>query len=302
MPGKVNPVIPEVVLQVSAQVIGNDTAITIGGMQGQFELNVRVPLIARNLLQSIHLLSTASVAFAEKCIDGITANEKGAAASAAGTLATATALNEAIGYDLATKIVKEATASGEPLRDVALANGVDADLYETSPDNADLFLTSVLKGMSTGVQTVVEGYRVGEYNERPLKGLADWSTLQAGQSQQALGAQCLLMQAVTGFADADIASASMGIVVWVFQDGHFADLLGVARLERATPDQVRDSTGFAIGGVAPVGPPEPVLTLVDVDLARYDVVWAAAGHPHVVFPTSYSELVRMTGGQAAEVA
>ncbi|MFA4927040.1 MAG: class II fumarate hydratase [Patulibacter sp.] len=130
MPGKVNPVLPEVVLQVSAQVIGNDAAITIGGMQGQFELNVRVPLIARNLLQSIHLLSTASVAFAEKCVDGITANEKGAAASAAGTLATATALNEAIGYDLATKIVKEATDSGEPLRDVALANGVDADLYD----------------------------------------------------------------------------------------------------------------------------------------------------------------------------
>ena len=60
MPGKVNPVMPEVVLQVSAQVIGNDTAITIGGLQGQFELNVRIPLIARNLLQSIHLLTTAS--------------------------------------------------------------------------------------------------------------------------------------------------------------------------------------------------------------------------------------------------
>src|SRR5213595_1518280 len=67
MPGKVNPVIPEVVLQVAAQVIGNDTAITVGGLQGQFELNVRIPLIARNLLNSIHLLSTTSVAFAEKC-------------------------------------------------------------------------------------------------------------------------------------------------------------------------------------------------------------------------------------------
>jgi prolyl-tRNA editing enzyme YbaK/EbsC (Cys-tRNA(Pro) deacylase) len=81
-----------------------------------------------------------------------------------------------------------------------------------------------------------------------------------------------------------------------------ADLLGITGLERATPDQVRESTGFAIGGVAPVGHPEPVATLVDVDLARYDVVWAAAGHPHVVFPTTYSELVRITGGQAAEVA
>src|ERR1700761_5376646 len=71
MPGKVNPVIPEVVLQVSAQVIGNDTAITIGGMQGQFELNVRIPLIARNLLGSIHLLTTTATLFAEKCVAGI---------------------------------------------------------------------------------------------------------------------------------------------------------------------------------------------------------------------------------------
>ena len=70
MPGKVNPVLPEVVLQVCAQVIGNDTAITVGGLQGQFELNVRIPLIARNLLQSIHLLSTTSALFAEKCVDG----------------------------------------------------------------------------------------------------------------------------------------------------------------------------------------------------------------------------------------
>src|SRR6202046_4296452 len=73
MPGKVNPVIPEVVLQVSAQVMGNDTAITIAGSQGNFELNVRVPLIARNLLQSIELLSAASRIFAEKCVRGIEA-------------------------------------------------------------------------------------------------------------------------------------------------------------------------------------------------------------------------------------
>lgn len=134
MPGKVNPVLPEVVLQVSAQVIGNDTAITIGGTQGQFELNVRIPLIARNLLQSIHLLSTASTAFAEKCIDGLEANQAGCDASAGGTLAVATALNEAIGYDLATKIVKEATASGEPLKTVALRNGVSEELYDQTID------------------------------------------------------------------------------------------------------------------------------------------------------------------------
>ncbi|HEV7754108.1 MAG TPA: lyase family protein, partial [Baekduia sp.] len=134
MPGKVNPVLPEVVLQVAAQVIGNDTAITIGGMQGQFELNVRIPLIARNLLQSIHLLSTTSVAFAEKCIDGIEVNKAGTKASAGGTLAVATALNGAIGYDAAAAIVKKASDSGRPLREVALEEGVDAKLYDDTID------------------------------------------------------------------------------------------------------------------------------------------------------------------------
>jgi fumarate hydratase, class II len=134
MPGKVNPVLPEVVLQISAQVIGNDTAITIGGMQGQFELNVRIPLIARNLLQSIHLLSTTSVAFAEKCVDGIQVNRAGTKASAEATLAAATALNGAIGYDKATTIVKKAADSGRPLREVALEEGVDAKLYDETID------------------------------------------------------------------------------------------------------------------------------------------------------------------------
>ncbi|HMS62795.1 MAG TPA: class II fumarate hydratase [Solirubrobacteraceae bacterium] len=134
MPGKVNPVIPEVVLQVSAQVIGNDTAITIGGMQGQFELNVRIPLIARNLLQSLHLLAATSTALREKCVDGIVANKDGAKKSAGATLATATALNSAIGYDKAAEIVKEAAASGRPLRDVALEQGVDAKLYDATID------------------------------------------------------------------------------------------------------------------------------------------------------------------------
>ncbi len=134
MPGKVNPVLPEVVLQVSAQVIGNDTAITIGGMQGQFELNVRIPLIARNLLQSLNLLSATARAFAEKCVDGIEVNRAGAAASAGGTLAVATALNGAIGYDKGAAIVKKATESGRPLRDVALEEGVDAKLYDATID------------------------------------------------------------------------------------------------------------------------------------------------------------------------
>jgi len=134
MPGKVNPVIPEVVLQVSAQVIGNDTAITVGGLQGQFELNVRIPLIARNLLQSLRLLSAATRAFAEKCVDGIEVNRAGTDASAGATLAVATALNSAIGYDKATVIVKKATQSGRPLREVALEEGVDAQLYDRTID------------------------------------------------------------------------------------------------------------------------------------------------------------------------
>jgi fumarate hydratase, class II len=134
MPGKVNPVIPEVVLQVSAQVIGNDAAITIGGMQGQFELNVRIPLIARNLLESLRLLSSTSRVFAEKCVDGIRVNRKGTDASAGATLAVATALNGTIGYDRATAIVKQATETGRPLREVALEQGVDAKVYDETID------------------------------------------------------------------------------------------------------------------------------------------------------------------------
>jgi fumarate hydratase, class II len=134
MPGKVNPVIPEVVLQVSAQVIGNDTAITIGGMQGNFELNVRVPLIARNLLESIRLLAATARIFAEKCVDGIAANEEGCLRSAESTLAAATALNPYIGYDKAAEIVKEAAASGRLLRDVAYEKGVDEETYNKAMD------------------------------------------------------------------------------------------------------------------------------------------------------------------------
>jgi fumarate hydratase class II len=134
MPGKVNPVMPEVVLQVSAQVIGNDTAITVGGLQGQFELNVRIPLIARNLLQSIHLLSTAGALFAEKCVEGIEANLEGCERSAEGTLAVATALNPFIGYDKATEIVKDASKSGRTLREVARERGVDEETLDKALD------------------------------------------------------------------------------------------------------------------------------------------------------------------------
>jgi fumarate hydratase class II len=134
MPGKVNPVIPEVVMQVGAQVVGNDTAITIGGMQGNFELNVRIPLIARNLLGSIHLLTSASELLATKCVDGIQANVEGCKRSAESTLAAATALNPFIGYDKAAVIVKEAAASGRLLREVALDHGVDEATFDEAMD------------------------------------------------------------------------------------------------------------------------------------------------------------------------
>src|SRR5213596_210303 len=134
MPGKVNPVIPEVVTQVAAQVIGNDTAITVGGMQGHFELNVFVPLLARNLLDSIKLLASVSRLFAEKCVDGIEANRETCERYAELTLSAATALNPYIGYDRATDIVKEAAASGRSLRDVARDAGVDEETLDKALD------------------------------------------------------------------------------------------------------------------------------------------------------------------------
>jgi fumarate hydratase class II len=134
MPGKVNPVVCEVVLQVSAPVSGNDAAITVGGLQGQLELNVRIPLIARNLLQSIALLSSTSELLAEKCVDGIEANLAGCEASAEGTLATATALNPYIGYDKGAEIVKDAAASGRTLREVAREHGVDEATLDAALD------------------------------------------------------------------------------------------------------------------------------------------------------------------------
>jgi len=135
MPGKVNPVIPEVVIQVAAQVIGNDAAITVAGSQGQFELNVRVPLIARNLLDSIKLLASASRLLNEKCVAGIEANEEMAKRHVEATLVTVTALNPHIGYDRAADIVKTAAESGRSLREVALEQGVEPSVLEKALDH-----------------------------------------------------------------------------------------------------------------------------------------------------------------------
>ena len=134
MPGKVNPVIPEVVTQVAAQVVGNDAAITVGGMQGHFELNVFVPLIARNLLDSIKLLAAASRLLAEKCVDGIEANRDQNERYAELTLSAAAALNPYIGYDKVGEIVKEAAASGRSLREVARDAGVEESVLDEALD------------------------------------------------------------------------------------------------------------------------------------------------------------------------
>ncbi|MDP8943933.1 MAG: class II fumarate hydratase [Actinomycetota bacterium] len=134
MPGKVNPVIPEVVLQVAAQVTGNDAAIAVAGSQGQFELNVRVPVIARNLLESIALLASASTLLAERCVDGIEANVEGCRRHAEATLATATALNPYIGYDRAAEIVREAAETGRTIREVARDRGVAEDVLDEALD------------------------------------------------------------------------------------------------------------------------------------------------------------------------
>jgi fumarate hydratase class II len=134
MPGKVNPVICEVTIQVGDQVIGNDAAITLGGSQGQFELNVRVPLIARNLLESIKLLASACRLLDEKCVSGIEANEEMLTRHAESTLQVATALTPHIGYDTAAEIVKEAASSNRTVREVATERGVDDAVLEEALD------------------------------------------------------------------------------------------------------------------------------------------------------------------------
>jgi fumarate hydratase class II len=120
MPGKVNPVIPEAVIQVAAQVIGNDAVITIGGQGGYFELNTMLPVIAYNLLQSIQLLNSAVSLFSRKCVAGITANREKCAANVEQSLALSTFLVPSIGYDRAAAVSKEAYNSGKTVRQVVM--------------------------------------------------------------------------------------------------------------------------------------------------------------------------------------
>jgi len=127
MPGKVNPVIPEVVTQVGGQVIGNDVAVAFGGSQGNFELNVFVPLIARNLLESISLLASACDVFADKCVAGIEANVETLKRYAESSPSIGTALNPHIGYETAAEIIKESTRTGKSIRDIVKARKLMTD-------------------------------------------------------------------------------------------------------------------------------------------------------------------------------
>jgi len=127
MPGKVNPVIAEALLMVCAQVVGNDAAIAWGGASGAFELNIMLPMLGSNLLQSIGLLANASRLFAERLVDGITADEARARAYAEGSPAIVTALNRYIGYEEAAKVAKQALAENKPIRQVVIERGFVRD-------------------------------------------------------------------------------------------------------------------------------------------------------------------------------
>ncbi|MCG7582634.1 class II fumarate hydratase [Mycolicibacterium sp. OfavD-34-C] len=124
MPGKVNPVIPEAVTQVAAQVIGNDAAVTVGGLSGAFELNVYIPMMARNVLESFTLLSNVSKLFAAKCIDGLVANDERLRELAESSPSIVTPLNSAIGYEEAAKVAKEALKERKTIRQAVIDRGL----------------------------------------------------------------------------------------------------------------------------------------------------------------------------------
>ncbi len=127
MPGKVNPVIPESVTQVAAQVIGNDAAVTVGGLSGNFELNVYIPLIARNVLESVRLLARSADNFAARCVEGLWADAERCRELVEKDLAIVTALVPAIGYDRSAELSKRAMDEDRPLREVVKESGVLSD-------------------------------------------------------------------------------------------------------------------------------------------------------------------------------
>ena len=142
MPGKVNPVLCEAVTQVAAQVIGNDAAVAFAGSQGNFELNVYVPVMARNVLESIGLLANVCVLFAERCVDGIEADEERCLAYAESSPSLGTSLNPYIGYEKASELVKASVATGRSIRELVLEEGL------MEPDELDAALDVL--GMTKG--------------------------------------------------------------------------------------------------------------------------------------------------------
>lgn len=139
MPGKVNPVIPEATAMVAAQVIGNDTTVTIAGQAGSFQLNVMLPVIAKNVLQSIELLTNISMALADDAIAGFTVNHDNLNSALTRNPILVTALNPVIGYELGAKVAKQAYAEGRPVKDVALElTDLDSDELDRLLDPASL--------------------------------------------------------------------------------------------------------------------------------------------------------------------
>ena len=138
MPGKVNPVLPEATLMVCAQVIGNDTTVTVAGASGSFELNVAMPVIARNLLESVRLLAACSRVLAERAIDGITADAERMRTFAESSPSVVTPLNKHIGYESAAKVAKKALADGATIRETVIAMGYveRGELTEAQLDEA----------------------------------------------------------------------------------------------------------------------------------------------------------------------
>ena len=151
MPGKVNPVLCEAVLQVVTQVIGNDAAVAWGAARGNFELNVQLPVIARNLLSSVELLGAVSRLFADRCVDGLTADVERCRRYAESTPQVATALNPLLGYETVAGIVKEAVASGRSIREVVLAQGLlDEAALDATLDPLSLTRGPVSPGRQRG--------------------------------------------------------------------------------------------------------------------------------------------------------
>ena len=162
MPGKVNPVVPEAVCQVVAQVIGNDAAIAFAGAAGSFELNVMLPVLARNLLESIRLLGSAARLFADACIAGIEADEQRCRAYAEASPAVVTSLAPRLGYERAAEVVKEAAASGRAIRDLLREGGGLSD----DELDAALDVLALARGADGGRERS-EGFRAGDGSRAP---------------------------------------------------------------------------------------------------------------------------------------